>query len=104
MLQEGPQLPLELRQRAKAAYKELAASESESADLPPPAWEHSRISFQLARHIDDFEKRQTVLALRSEVERLEFLIRIIPEYLARRERTVLAKRVGPLNGHAKVSG
>jgi hypothetical protein len=44
-----------------------------------------------------------VLSLRSEIERLEFLVRVIPEYVAKRERTALAKRVAPLNGHAKVS-
>ena len=101
---DAREVPVELRQRATAAYKNLATSEDESPELAPPVWEHSRVSFQLARYIDDFDKRQTVLSLRSEVERLEFLVRVIPEYVARRERTALAKRVGPLNGHAKVSG
>ena len=96
-------MPLELRQRATAANRDLAAAESETAGEPQPAWENTRISFQLARYIDDFDKRQTVLSLRSEIERLEFLVRVIPAYVAKRERTALAKRVAPLNGHAKVS-
>jgi Lon protease-like protein len=99
---DASEVPLELRQRATAAYRNLATAENESA-AAEPVWENTRISFQLARYIDDFDKRQTVLSLRSEVERLEFLVRVIPEYVARRERTALAKRVGPLNGHAKVS-
>jgi len=95
------EVPLDLRKRATAAYRDLAMTEGESA--VEPKWEQTRISFHLARYIDDFDKRQTVLSLRSEVERLEFLVRVIPEYLAQRERIALAKRVGPLNGHAKAS-
>jgi Lon protease-like protein len=100
---DATEVPLELRQRATAAYRDLAAAESETAGEPQPTWENTRISFQLARYIDDFDKRQTVLSLRSEIERLEFLVRVIPAYVAKRERTALAKRVAPLNGHAKVS-
>ena len=101
--EDATEVPADLRRRATAAYRELATAESESADESEPTWENTRISFQLARYIDDFDKRQTVLSLRSEIERLEFLIRVIPEYVAKRERTALAKRVAPLNGHAKVS-
>jgi hypothetical protein len=42
------------------------------------------------------------LALRSEIERLEYLVRIVPDYIVQRERIALAKRVAPLNGHPKV--
>ena len=101
--EDATEVPSDLRQRAAAAYRELATAESEGAEPSNPTWENTRISFQLARYIDDFVKRQTVLALRSEIERLEFLVLVIPEYVAKRERTALAKRVAPLNGHAKVS-
>jgi Lon protease-like protein len=100
---DATEVPLELRQRATAAYKDLATADEESSEATQPAWENTRISFQLARHIDDFDKRQTVLSLRSEIERLEFLVKVIPEYVAKRARVALAKRVAPLNGHAKVS-
>jgi hypothetical protein len=61
----------------------------------------ARLSFQIGQLIGDLDKRQTVLSLRSEVERLEYLVKIVPEYLVQREQIALAKRVGPLNGHAK---
>jgi Lon protease-like protein len=99
---DASEVPPDLRERVSEAYRELAAVESESTPAEPK-WELSRMSFQLARYIDDFDKRQTVLSLRSEVERLEFLVRAIPEYVAQRERIALARRVGPLNGHAKIS-
>jgi Lon protease-like protein len=100
---DATEVPLDLIERATAAYKNLATAENDPGEAGEPQWERTRVSFHLARYIDDFDKRQTVLSLRSEVERLEFLVRVIPEYVARRERTTLAKRVGPLNGHAKVS-
>lgn len=100
---DATEVPPDLRQRATDAYKDLASADNDSAVEAEPSWENTRISFQLARYIDDFDKRQTVLSLRSEIERLEFLVRVIPEYVAKRERTALAKRVAPLNGHAKVS-
>jgi hypothetical protein len=60
-----------------------------------------QLSFQLAQFISDLDKRQTVLSLRSEVERLQYLVTTFPDYIVQRERVALAKRVGPLNGHAK---
>ncbi|HEY1215065.1 MAG TPA: hypothetical protein VGE93_15655 [Bryobacteraceae bacterium] len=66
-----------------------------------PQLDGPQLSFQLAQFISDLDKRQTVLTLRSEVERLEYLVSILPSYLAQREKVVLAKRLAPLNGHAK---
>jgi Lon protease-like protein len=90
----------ELRQKAITAYKTLIALEKENEPLEPN-FSASRISFQLAQLMEDFDKRQTVLSLRSEVERLEYLIRVVPEYIIQREQTALARRLAPLNGHAK---
>jgi Lon protease-like protein len=90
----------ELNRKAAAAYRQLLEMDkTQSPELPN--FDSSRMSFQLARLVYDLDKRQTVLSLRSEVERLEFLVRIMPEYILRQERMALAKRVGPQNGHAK---
>ncbi len=67
----------------------------------PPKIDRNRLSFQIAQFIYDLEKRQTVLALRSEVERLEFLLKIVPGYIEKQQRIALARQVGPRNGHAK---
>ena len=90
----------ELKQQAAKAYRELLQRERPEA-TSEPSLETSRLSFQLAQFIYDLDKRQTVLTLRSEVERLQYLVSVIPQYLARQERMTLAKRVGPQNGHAK---
>ena len=92
-------VPKDLQSRASATYRKLMAIERPSVEAEPGG--SGRLSFQIGQLIADLDKRQTVLALRSEVERLEYLIKIVPEYLIQREQVELAKRVGPMNGHAK---
>ena len=89
----------ELKLRAGTAYRKLLALEGVGRETE--AATSSRLSFQIAHLLDDTEKRQMVLALRSEVERLEFLVKTVPDYVTQQERIALAKRVAPLNGHAK---
>jgi Lon protease-like protein len=98
--EDASDVPPELRQKASSAYQQLASLQEEKAS--EPKFERSRMSFQLAQLIDDLDKRQTVLALRSEIERLEYIVRIVPDYIVQRERIALARRVAPLNGHPKV--
>ena len=97
---EAGDVPLDLRQKAIEGYQRLREVENPEVMIEPKL-EEPQISFQLAQFISDLDKRQTVLSLRSEVERLQFLVTILPEYLRQREQITLAKRVTPLNGHAK---
>jgi len=97
---DASEVPPDLRQKASSAYRQLASLEEGVAK--EPKFERARISFQLAQLIEDLDKRQTVLALRSEIERLEYLIQIVPGYIEQRERIASARRVAPLNGHPKV--
>ncbi|MBV8550808.1 MAG: LON peptidase substrate-binding domain-containing protein [Acidobacteriaceae bacterium] len=96
---DAREVPAELGQRAARAYRVLAELEEPGSTPEEPKFELNRMSFRLAQFMADLDKRQTVLALRSEIERLEFLVRVTPEYTAQRQRVMLAKRVGPLNGH-----
>jgi Lon protease-like protein len=96
---EAEDVPSDLRERALLAFSQLNDSDEESAIPTPSA--NFRLSFQIARLLKDLDERQTVLGLRSENERLEHLVRVVPGYIAQQERITLAKRVGPLNGHAK---
>lgn len=97
---EASEVPLELRQKAIEGYRLLRNLEKPEV-LIEPALDGPQLSFQLAQFISDLDKRQTMLTLRSEVGRLQFLVGMLPEYLRVRERVSLAKRVAPLNGHAK---
>ncbi len=97
---DAADVPADLQKKAAAAYRQLLEIERPEAPEEPKL-DRSRMSFQLAQYIHDLDKRQTVLTLRSEVERLEFLVKIIPDYVERQERIALAKRLAPQNGHAK---
>lgn len=98
--EEASAVPLNLRRRALTAFQRLRQLEEPSLVIEP-AIEAPQLSFQLAQFISDLDKRQTVLSIRSEVERLEFLVSLLPDYILQRERILRAKRVAPLNGHAK---
>ena len=98
--EEAGEVPLPLRRKAIAGYQRLRDIEKPSVIIEP-SLEGPQLSFQLAQFIADLDKRQTVLSLRSEVERLEFLVNVLPDYILERERITLAKRVAPLNGNAK---
>jgi ATP-dependent Lon protease len=98
--EEASDVPAALRKKAIEAYERLREIEKPNVIIEPKL-EGPQLSFQLAQFIADLDKRQTVLALRSEIERLEFLVNILPDYTLQRERMMLAKRVAPLNGHPK---
>jgi Lon protease-like protein len=97
---EAAEVPLDLRQKAMDGYQRLRDVEQPEI-LIEPQLEGPQLSFQLAQFIADVDKRQAVLSIRSERERLQFLVTILPDYMLQRERITLAKRVAPLNGHAK---
>ncbi len=90
----------ELLLKARTAYQKLLTLEKPDFAMEPD-FEGPRLSFQLAQYILDVDKRQTLLTLRSEVERLEHVVKIVPDYVFQREQMALAQRVAPLNGHAK---
>jgi ATP-dependent Lon protease len=98
--EEASDVPAALRKKAIEAYERLREVEKPNVIIEPKL-EGPQLSFQLAQFIADLDKRQTVLALRSEIERLEFLVSILPDYTLQREKMMLAKRVAPLNGHPK---
>ncbi len=97
--EEDEAVSRDLKEKALLAFGQLQENEDPSA--VQAAAKSSRLSFQIARLLKDLDERQTILTLRSESERLEHLVRVVPGYLAQQEKIALAKRVGPLNGHAK---
>ena len=89
------EVPADLRQKALAVCRELAPVDEEAIEKV------TRLSFHIAQFISDLDKRQTVLALRSETERLQYLVKIVPQYVIQQQRIEIAKRLAPQNGHAK---
>jgi Lon protease-like protein len=89
-------VPPALQQSAEQAFLKLLRAASEE-----PASQSALLSFQIAESINDLDKRQAVLSIRSEIERLRFLLAILPQYTLEQARTTEAKRLAPRNGHAK---
>jgi Lon protease-like protein len=79
--------------RKLAALEDAEEGNEESSIVP--------LSFRVARLIADLDKRLTILSLRSEIERLQYLASILPGYIAQRENAALARRLAPQNGHVK---
>lgn len=98
--EEVGEVPDDLRKQAIAGYEKLRAVETPNVIIEP-SLDAPQLSFQLAQFVGDLEKRQTVLSIRSEVERLRFLVAMLPGYTEQRQLVAMAKRVAPLNGHAK---
>jgi ATP-dependent Lon protease len=97
---ESGDVPPDLRQTAITAYEKLRAIDSPNV-IVEPHLEAAQLSFQLAQFIADLDKRQTILVLRSETERLQFFIDMLPGYIVQRGLTATARRLAPRNGHAK---
>jgi Lon protease-like protein len=98
--QDARPVPPRLQQRAIAEYKKLRAVAGNDVAVEPRL-DEPQVSFQLAQLIDDLDHRQALLAMRSESERLMYLVENLPGYIERRELLALARRVAPQNGHAK---
>ena len=90
----------ETRARAVAGYNEYRAFSSDAA-WPPADLLDPRLSFRLARVIEDLQFRQILLSARSEAERLRQLASFFPEFVTRQRRIQHVKAVAPRNGHGK---
>jgi Lon protease-like protein len=90
----------EARDRAIAGYNQWRALTS---DTPLPAIETGdpRLSFRLAKAVEDLQFRQLLLSARSEAERLRQLAAFFPTFIARQRRIQHVKEVAPRNGHGK---
>lgn len=93
----------EFQKRAIDGYNELQAL-SASQPLDPQGIGDPQLSFRLAQPVPDLGFRQTLLALRSEAERLRQLADFLPGYVSRQRRIQQVKEVAPRNGHGRSLG
>ena len=89
-----------LRIMAIACY-ELQRKKEESSAQPHP--DDPQLSFKVVQFIPDLSFRQTLLAMRSEAERITHINQFFPQYLAELKRATHVKRVGPTNGHGFIA-
>lgn len=90
----------ESRRQAIAAYNDLLSLSSQGP-LEPADTVDPQLSFRLARPVTDLGARQTLLAMRSEADRIRQLASFLPGYLIRERRVQHVKQVAPRNGHGR---
>ncbi len=90
-----------LRMRVREEFEALRTFD-ELAQSVEPVWADRQLSFQLAQAIPDLGFRQTLLALRSEAERMKQLAEFLGGYRLKQKQVAHVKQVAPRNGHGKV--
>lgn len=89
--------PLPLKQKALDAFEALRALNQPDPPLEPDLGD-SQLSFQLAQLVSDLDFRQTLLAMRSESERLRRVVQFLEDYVPRQRYVGHIKSVAPSNG------
>jgi|SRR5665213_495822 len=97
---QAPPAGPDLLRNVIAGYNELQ-SLSTNNSLDPKNVSDPRLSFRLAEDVPDLGFRQTLLATRSEAERMRRIADFLPGFLARRKRVQHAKNVAGSNGHGQ---
>lgn len=97
---DGTDASAALRQRVTAGFRQVFAEQAQSFPFEID-YQDPQLSFQLAQVLPDLEIKQELLGMRSEVDRLEKLIRFFPTFAAQREIGEHIRRVAPQNGHGK---
>jgi Lon protease-like protein len=89
------------RSMALACFELLRRQQD--TDRETPSRNDPQLSFKIAAHVQDLSLRQTLLAMRSEAERLTHLNNFFPEYLANLKRSTYVRKVAPTNGHGFIA-
>lgn len=84
----------DLLRNVMAGFAELGAADSNAPNIGDP-----RPSFRLAQEVPDLAFRQTLLAMRSEAERMRCIADFLPGFLERRRKIQHTKDVAGSNGH-----
>jgi Lon protease-like protein len=83
-----------------AALHEQLAALAQRLD-PGQSGGETRLSFEVASRLTDLETKQVLLSMRTEEERVRYLLRYLPEYLSRQTVVRRVRELAPRNGHSK---
>jgi Lon protease-like protein len=86
--------------KVQSGYQELRQLDDSEEELP----EGTPLSFRVAQSIPDLNFRQTLLATRSEAERIRRLAEYLPALVERTRTAAHVRSIAPTNGHAKHLG
>lgn len=87
----------QLRKTALACYELLRQNDDSVQE--PPAQDDPYLSFKIAENVSDLSFRQTLLAMRSENDRLMHIQQFFPDYLAMLKRARHIHKIARTNGH-----
>ncbi len=92
--------------KVEAGFEEMKLLEGEAPEPAEPAQEpaNTPLSFRVAQSLPDLDFRQTLLATRSESERIRRLADYLPQALTRMRIAAQMRVVAPTNGHGKHLG
>ena len=94
----GPAAADDLKRRAFEGFKALQALSDTAASDP---WlDDPQLSFRLAQAVPDLGFRQSLLAVRSEGERMRQLADFFPNYVTKQKQIRRIKEIAPRNGHS----
>ncbi len=88
----------EARAKVEAVFQELQQMEGEQAAEARPG---AHLSFRVAQAVPDLNLRQTLLATRSEADRIDRLADYLPGFVEKTRITARLRSVAPMNGHGK---
>ena len=94
--------PADATAKVEAGFEELKTLEPDESSEEMP--ESTPLSFRVARAVPDLNFRQTLLATRSEAERIVRLAEYLPALLSRMRIAAEVRAIAPTNGHARHLG
>lgn len=101
--EDATEAPAEVQKRAIDGYNQIQALAS-SEPLGEGEERSPQLSFKLARPLPDVSFRQTLLATRSEAERLRRIAEFMPAFVIRQRRIQRVKDIAGRNGHGEGPG
>jgi Lon protease-like protein len=90
--------PMPLRERVLESFNALRKLSNESL-AEPGLLLHPEFSFRVAAALPYLELRQSLLGIKSETERLQKLVEVLPEFIERQRGVEHVKTIAPRNGH-----
>jgi len=93
-------VPQELRDASLALFAELQPFVDRGV-RPAPDLADPQLSFQLAQFVQEMEWLNSLLAMRSEVARLQRLNQFLSQYIPRRRAIAQVREAAPTNGRSR---